>query len=90
MKTVYFTALILLFSISFCQAQNEATEVENPVLEVKENVETMDESNMLIDASELKQTIARGSSDIRIYFKRKRKAGNISFVFPKINKPAKV
>ena len=50
---------------------------------IKEN------DSMLIDSSKLKTTISRSSSDIRIYLNRKRKAGNISFVFPKINKAVK-
>lgn len=51
---------------------------------------TVNESDsLLIDATELKKSIARSSSDIRIYLNRKRKAGNISLVFPKINKAVK-
>ena len=53
------------------------------VITVKEN------DSLLIDVTELKKSVARSSSDIRIYLNRKRKAGNISFVFPKINKAVK-
>lgn len=56
------------------------TLIDTEISTVKEN------DSLLIDTSELKTSISRSSSDIRVYLNRKRKAGNISFVFPKINK----
>lgn len=54
--------------------------IETEINTVKEN------DSLLIDNSKLKTSISRSSSDIRVYLNRKRNAGNISFVFPKINK----
>jgi hypothetical protein len=98
MKTVY-SLLILLLAFSLGNAQsNSNVEIEtNKTISVSledttSNTEviTVKENNtLLIDASELKKSVARSSSDIRIYLNRKRKAGNISFVFPKINKAVK-
>ena len=100
MKTVY-SLLILLLTFSIGNAQNTSSvEIESnktisvsieddkatstvEVITVKEN------DSLLIDATELKKSVARSSSDIRIYLNRKRNAGNISFVFPKINKAVK-
>jgi hypothetical protein len=41
---------------------------------------------LLIDATKVNETIARSSSDIRIYLNRKRKVSNINLVFKGINK----
>ena len=51
---------------------------------IKEN------DSLLIDTSKVNETIARSSSDIRIYLNRKRKVSNINLVFEGINKAARV
>jgi hypothetical protein len=91
MKTVY-SLLILLLAFSFGNAQsNSNVEIEtNKTISVSIEDDSVKENDtLLIDATELKKSVARSSSDIRIYLNRKRKAGNISFVFPKINKAVK-
>ena len=60
-----------------------------PSIDAKIN-NVKEDDTVLINASELKSTISRTNSDIRIYLYRKRNAGNISFVFPKINKAVRV
>jgi len=78
--------------VSLGNAQS-AVEVKNVETVTAVAVEDHKENNikvLLIDAAELKETIARSTSDIRIYFNRQRKVGNITLVFPKINKAVKV
>lgn len=83
-------ALILTFSIGNAQSTEP-----NSLVDSSKNISvTSDDAiklkeTLLIDASKLKTTISRSSSDIRIYINRKRNVGNISFVFPKINKTLK-
>lgn len=105
MKTNLYILLVLLFSFSLGNAQSASPVFENGTtyvisvsnedkntisitnnLEVNTNKEN---ESLLIDASSLKASIARSSSDIRIYLIRKRNEGNISLVFPKINKAVK-
>jgi hypothetical protein len=102
MKSPLLIVLMLAFSIGYAQSteldqviessktisvSNDDTiisfSVDNKTNTIKEN------DSILIDYSKLKTTISRSSSDIRIYLNRKRKAGNISFVFPQINKAVK-
>ena len=101
MKTNFYILLILLFSFSFGNAQStskvENAEINNVVsvsnddekITISEAKEVKENDILLIDASEVKESIARGASDIRIYLTKKRKEGNISLVFPKINKAVK-
>ncbi|ULC58696.1 hypothetical protein MBM09_12325 [Flaviramulus sp. BrNp1-15] len=101
MKTNFYILLIFLISFSLGNAQEVAPEIEiSEVVSVSiddKNIPNVDaeiytnkeNDSLLIDANKLKETIARSSSDIRIYLNRERKAGNISFVFPKINKAVK-
>ena len=98
MKTNYYILLILLLSFSFGNAQSTSEVVETKTINTisvsnDDNVIITTEANsvkendsLLIDAKKLQESISRSSSDIRIYLNRKRKAGNISFVFPRINK----
>jgi len=91
MKTVY-SLLILLLAFSFGNAQsNSYVEIEtNKTISVSIEDDSVKENDtLLIDTTELKKSVARSSSDIRIYLNRKRNVGNISFVFPKINKAVK-
>ncbi|KJD34652.1 hypothetical protein PK35_02445 [Tamlana nanhaiensis] len=98
MKTNLYIFLVLLLSVSFASAQNtsEVTTIETvTVVSVENDNDTIatevntEKETLLIDAAELKQTIARGASDIRKYLTRERKAGNITVVFPKSNKAVK-
>ena len=98
MKTNFYILLILLLSFSFGNAQSTSEVIETETINTisvsnDENTSITTEANtvkendtLLIDAKKLQESISRSSSDIRIYLNRKRKAGNISFVFPKINK----
>ncbi|WP_345277665.1 hypothetical protein [Litoribaculum gwangyangense] len=71
-------------TISVSKYDLNSTDASNvKVNTVKEN------ENLLIDTIQLRASIARSSSDIRIYLIRKRNEGNISLVFPKINKAVK-
>lgn len=91
MKTNFYILIVFLLTVSLGHAQSteEAKNVESvKTVTVDDNV-TKENEGVLIDASELKETIARSASDIRIYFNRQRKVGNISLVFPKINKAVK-
>lgn len=104
MKTNFYILLILLLTFSFGNAQSENRSVEvktNSVISASEindevsvtvdalSVENKKEEVLLIDATELKENIARTNSDIRIYLNRKRKVNNIKLLFPKINKVTK-
>ncbi len=101
MKINFYILFILLFSFSFVQAQstlelvkvetNDTVFVSNNDKQVIVTVEKSTQENnenevLLIDGSKLKKSIARSSSDIRIFFNRERKVDNINLVFPKINK----
>lgn len=100
MKTVYALLILLLtFSIGNAQSTSSVETETNKTISVSveddnaittvEVITVNENDSLLIDATELKKSIARSSSDIRIYLNLKRKAGNISFVFPKINKAVK-
>jgi organic radical activating enzyme len=99
MKTNFYILLILLLAFSFGNAQNtpEAVEIEtnktisvsneDEIATVNAEVKTVKENDsLLIDAATIKETIARSSSDIRVYLNHKRKVSNISLVFQGINK----
>ncbi|MDO5977532.1 hypothetical protein [Flavivirga spongiicola] len=101
MKTNTYILLILLLSFSLGVAQSDTNKMKtNKVMSVyvndgevvvaKDNaVETVKENDsLLIDAKELKESIAR-TSDIRLYLNRVRNVENIKLLFPKINKPVK-
>lgn len=102
MKTNFYILLILLLTVSFGNAQStsEVVEIEsNKVISIssQDEIATViaevniikENDSLLIDVTELKETIARSSSDIRVYLNRKRKVSNINLVFKGINKAAK-
>ena len=104
MKTNFYILLTLLLTISVGNAQSETIGTEaktNNVISVSEmndevsvdtlGVENKNEAVLLINASELKETIARTNSDIRIYLNRvnEKKVDNIKLLFPQINKVKK-
>ncbi len=101
MKTNYYILFILLLSFSFANAQSDARNTEkesNTVVSVSKNnkvvvfsldiksINETEKEELLIDSAKLKETIARGNSDIRLYLNRLRNADNIKLLFPKINK----
>lgn len=99
MKTNFYILLIFLLAFSFGNAQSitEVVKVEtNNSVSVSENdkqvtfentVNTVNENEaILIDASEVKESIARSNSDIKLYFNRLRNVDNLNLLFPKINK----
>ena len=92
MKSNFLLIIVLIFTFSIGNAQSTEP---NSVVDRSENISVTSDDDiklkeiLLIDASKLKTTISRSSSDIRIYINRKRNVGNISFVFPKINKTLK-
>jgi len=98
MKTNFYIVLTFLLAFSFGNAQSttEPVKVEtNTTVSVSENnkqltVETTTANEViLIDASEIKETIARSTSDIKSYFNRLRNVDNLNLLFPKINKAVK-
>lgn len=103
MKTNFYILLTLLltFSIGNAQSTSAAVEIEtnktisvsieDEIATVIAEVNTIKENvSLLIDATEVNETIARSSSDIRIYLNHKRKVSNINLVFKGINKATSV
>ena len=99
MKTNFYILLILLLTVSLGNAQSasEVVEIEvnktisisieDEIAPVSAEVNTIKENDsLLIDASQVNETIARSSSDIRIYLNRKRKVSNINILFREMNK----
>ena len=99
MKTFYII-LILLLTASFANAQSNDVSVEtktNNTVSVSEvndevtttvnsvNVETENEA-ILIDTEKVKESIARGTSDIRTFLNREKNMNNINLLFPNMNK----
>lgn len=102
MKTNVYILLIFLLAFSFGNAQSTTKVVKvetNNTVSVSENDKQVTVENtvstvnvneaILIDASEVKESIARSSSDIRLYFNRLRNIDNLNLLFPKINKEVK-
>ncbi|WP_396600456.1 hypothetical protein [Algibacter sp. R77976] len=97
MKTNFYILLILLLTVSLGNAQsasevveievNKTISIEDEIAPVSAEVNTIKENDsLLIDASQVNETIARSSSDIRIYLNRKRKVSNINILFREMNK----
>lgn len=82
MKTNFYIFIILFFSFSVVTAQSDV----NNTIENKVEVSQLNESTIIIDTVKIKETIARSSSDIRIFLNRERNVDNIKLVFPKIYK----
>lgn len=100
MKTNLYILLIFLLAFSFGNAQATETvkvEINNTVSVSEDNKQVTvenattanDNEAILINASELKESIARSTSDIRSYFNRVRNVDNLNLLFPKINKAVK-
>lgn len=90
MKTNLYILIVFLLTVTLGNAQDaeKVATLETAKTVTVENNDTVN-NDLLIDAAELKETVARSSSDIRIYLNRQRKVGNITLVFPKINKAVK-
>lgn len=97
MKTNYFILFILFFSFTFANAQSTVATLEEDATELiskADNNETVNSLNtvetenqvILLDTKNVKEAVARSSSDIRIYFNRLRNVDNLNLLFPKINK----
>ncbi len=103
MKTNYYILFILLLSFSFANAQSTETVItevsttsvsvskEDNKIIVLDSVSTkgIDSNDLILDANKVKESIAKSSSDIRIYLNRLRNVDNIKLVFPKMNKDEK-
>ena len=93
MKTNFYILIIFLLAFSFGNAQSsiEVVKVEttNAFSVSNNNKEVTIENTILIDASEVKESIARSNSDIKLYFNRLRNVDNLNLLFPKINKAEK-
>ncbi|MFG6687185.1 hypothetical protein ACGK9U_11410 [Mariniflexile sp. HNIBRBA6329] len=94
MKTNFYILIIFLLTFSFGNAQSstETVKVEiNNTVSVTEDTKEVSVENeaILIEASEVKESIARSNSDIKLYFNRLRNVDNLNLLFPKINKAVK-
>ena len=102
MKTNFYILLIFLLAFTFGNAQSTTEVVNNEInntvsvsednkqVTVETTTNTVNENEvMLIKASEVKESVARSSSDIRIYFNRLRNVDNLNLLFPKMNKDLK-
>ncbi|NJX15745.1 hypothetical protein [Tamlana crocina] len=91
MKTNLYILIVFLLTVTLGNAQDaeKVATVETAKTVTVEANETVNNDTLLIDAAELKETVARSSSDIRIYLNKERKVSNITLVFPKINKAVK-
>ncbi|MEN3324836.1 hypothetical protein VP395_13945 [Mariniflexile soesokkakense] len=88
MKTNFYILIIFLLAFSFGNAQS-TTETVNDEITNTVSVSTVENEVILIDASEVKESIARSNSDIKLYFNRLRNVDNLNLLFPKINKAIK-
>ena len=102
MKTNLYILLIFLLAFTFGNAQSTTEVVNNEInntvsvsqvdkqVTIETSTNTVNENEViLINASEVKESVARSSSDIRIYFNRLRNIDNLNLLFPEINKALK-
>lgn len=102
MKTNFYILLIFLLAFTFGNAQSTTDVVNNEInntvsvseddnkVTVETTTNTVNENEaILIDATEVKESIARSNSDIKIYFNRLRNVDNLNLLFPKMNKAVK-
>ncbi|GGD11017.1 hypothetical protein [Hyunsoonleella pacifica] len=83
MKTNFYILFIFLLSFSAIGAQNDT---KTNKVETQVTVSETTEATVIIDSVKIKETLAKSSSDIRIFLNRERKVENIKLVFPKMNK----
>lgn len=99
MKTNFYILLIFLLAFTFGNAQstteavkvetNNSVSVSNDDRQVTVENTVNENEAVLINASEVKESIARSNSDIKLYFNRLRNVDNLNLLFPKINKAVK-
>lgn len=104
MKTNFYILLLLLLSFSFANAQANTIEVKtnvNDIIVVSDNDNELttaadsavdmviENETVILDASKIKEAVARGTSDIRMYLNRIRNVENINILFPNLNKAVK-
>ncbi|WP_372753296.1 hypothetical protein [Mariniflexile sp.] len=102
MKTNLYILIIFLLAFTFGNAQSTTETVNNEVINIvsvsddnKEvtvenaTINTNENEVILMDASVVKEAVARSSSDIKIYFNRLRNVDNLNLLFPKMNKAVK-
>lgn len=102
MKTNFYILLIFLLAFTFGNAQSTSevviVENNNTVSVSQDDMQVTVETStnaanenevILIDASDVIESIARSSSDIRIYFNQLRNVDNLNLLFPKINQAIK-
>ena len=102
MKTIFYIFLILIFSLSFANAQETTSIVVEELTIIENNVENSDSeiSNKVLnsqntettinvnkeESNETNEVIVKSSSDIRIYLNRVRNVDNLNLLFPKMYK----
>ena len=102
MKTNFYIFLILIFSLSFANAQETTSIVVEELTIIENNVENSDSeiSNKVLnsqntettinvnkeESNETNEVIVKSSSDIRIYLNKVRNVQNINLMFPKVYK----
>lgn len=94
MKTNFYILIIFLLAFSFGNAQSATEIVKVEIINtvsVSEDVKevTVENEIILINASEVKEAIARSNSDIKLYFNRLRNVDNLNLLFPTKNKANK-
>lgn len=89
-NTFLLLILMLICSRGFAQVNtvisiNNTNEITSTSIKIisKADVNTNLDNTLIKDKTEVKQIIARSSSDIRIYLNRKRKISNFNIVFQK-------
>ncbi|MDO7171515.1 hypothetical protein [Mariniflexile sp. AS56] len=100
MKTNFYILLIFLLAFSFGNAQSTTevvtVEISNTVSVSEddkqvtvETVTNIENEAVLIDASQVKESVARTNSDIKLYLNHVRNVDNLDLLFPKMNKAVK-
>ncbi|MBU2951624.1 hypothetical protein KO493_13030 [Tamlana agarivorans] len=93
MKINFYFILIFLFfgSVVNAQSTDVPSKAETTALytEGKNSLSMVNELTenkiVMLDELDIKMSIARLESDIKLYYKRQKKISNISLVFPKMN-----
>ncbi|WP_308991250.1 hypothetical protein QLS71_001765 [Mariniflexile litorale] len=102
MKINFCILLTFLLAFAFGNTQSTTEDVKvktnntvsvsknNKQVDVKNTVSSVDENvAILIDASQVKESIVRSNSDIRLYLNFLRNVDNLNVLFPKMNKVVK-
>ena len=101
MKTNFYILIIFFLAFLFSNAQSITETVKVAItntvcgsnddkqITVETTTTTNENEVMLINASEVKGSIACSNSDIELYFYRLRNVDNLNLMVPKINKAVK-